>query len=84
MKKTLILTLLLASTSALASVDREQPKYLPELVVYGADLTTNFEEQKQHLRESIRISHDEMIESMKETIEIEKSNFELPEFNKKI
>ena len=84
MKKTLAITLLLASTSSIASVDREEPKYLPELVVYGADLNTNFEKQKQYLHESIRISHDEMIESMKETIEIEKSNFELPEFNKKI
>ena len=48
------------------------------------DDKTLFEEQKQYLRESIRISHDEMIETMKETIEIEKSNFKLPEFNKKI
>lgn len=81
MKKTLILTLLLASTSALASVDREEPKYIPEMIVYGADLRTNLEEQKQQLRESLQISHDEMIEHMKETIEIDKSNFKIPDFN---
>lgn len=81
MKKTLILTLLLASTSALASVDREEPKYIPEMIVYGADLRTNLEEQKQQLRESLQISHDEMIEHMKETIEIDKSNFKITDFN---
>ena len=81
MKKTLILTLLLASTSALASVDREEPKYIPEMIVYGADLRTNLEEQKQQLRESLQISHDEMIEHMNLTIEIDKSNFKITDFN---
>ena len=84
MKKTLLFSLLLASTSAIASVDKEEPKYLPELVVYGADLHTNFEKQKEELRETIQISHEEMLEMIKESIQIDKSNFELPDFNQGI
>lgn len=82
MKTTLILSLLLASSSAMASIDREQPKFIPELIVYGTDLHTNIEEQRKELRESLHISHEEMLETIRKNIKIDKSNFTLPEFNK--
>lgn len=83
MKKTLILAILLASTSSIASVDREKTN-VPESTVNTTVLQIDLDKQKQELRESIQISHDEMIETMKETIKIDKSNFKILEFNQGI
>lgn len=83
MKKTLILAILLTSTSSIASVDREKTN-VPELTVNTTVLQIDLDKQKQELRESIQISHDEMIKTMKETIKIDKSNFKIIEFNQGI